>query len=427
MIYFLAFIFITSTEFFGFIHQIELIKIPGVGVLNLEHVLIIIAYLFSIFQWKQNRINLKDPVIFPIFILLAAIFLQAFINMIIDGVDFSIIVQDLKSLYVIFLFIPFIMLIKSNYQLHKFIKILLFLGFINSLVLIFQFVTGTTLSCSSIRHIAFGFYRVYHPNALFICVCLIISISALLTSSKTYNKYSLILYIPFYVVSILATFHRSLIISCILCLLIIIFINFLLSNRLSFLSLSKYLILIIILFFIGIYFFNYIGIGLDPLGERILSSYDNLSNIQGTTTENRIYKLLYQINGVKEHTLFGVGFLYNPDLVQGYSDPLAISSDIAFGNIIIFLGFIGILIFALIYFNMFRFSIRFYKITSSRADKQIALALIPIPILFIILSFFGSLLFSPPRLTLLMIFVGVLYLLRVFNYEKTLTTIVSSS
>jgi hypothetical protein len=413
MIILLSLIFILGTKCFGFTHNIEALKIPGLGVLNLGHILMIIAYTFTFLKWDSKRLKISDPILLPLLIIFLLALFQSTRNIILDGVTVVEIIRELKRLYLFFYILPLIMLIKNKSQLRSFITILLIVGFVSSLVSIFQFFTGTTLYCSKVIPFAAGFYRVYHPNATFIGICLLVSISFSLFDMRIKGSYW-VFFMPFYIIGVIVSFHRSLIISCFVGLLIIFVINA---------SVEKNIKLFIKLFFVGLisvstlfYFFDKAGLGLDPLISRINTSFSDVKRGEGTVY-TRYLKVMFQASAINDRTevFIGKGFLYNPEFMDVDFDPLALSSDIMYGNIYIFLGASGLLVLMLFYYNIFRTSYTLYKYSDDIYAKKIYLAFIPVSVIYFLIGFFSCVVFYPPILLCLLTFAGILCLLKYFD------------
>ena len=312
----------------------------------------------------------------------------------------------------LFFFVPLIILIKNKKTLFKFIYILLILGGISSIVSIFQFTTGTELRCSMIRHFVGPFFRVYHPNAIFIAICLFISFSFYLNFGLRRGHFWKYLLIPIYIFALLTTLHRSLIITSFICIIIIFFINLITKSK--FRVIIKQMIFIILLFVITIYFLNSIGLGTDPVSYRIGTSYADTRYLGGTV-ESRIIKVLYQLSSIKGNYPFGLGFQYNPEFMDSSFDPMALSSDIMYGNIMIFLGIVGIIIFLLLFLTITKTSFKLFKTVTDLHDRTLFLAFIPLGLFFFLIGFFSSIFFWSPDLSTLIVIISILYLLKYFN------------
>ena len=124
MILLLSLIFILGTKCFGFAHNIEILKIPGLGVLNLGHVLMLIAYAFAIMKGKPKRIRIFDPILLPVFLLLLLFCFELIRNIILVDLDVKSMIRCLKHLYMLFYIFPLIMLIRNKQSLMRFINIL---------------------------------------------------------------------------------------------------------------------------------------------------------------------------------------------------------------------------------------------------------------------------------------------------------------
>ena len=332
MIYLLTIIIIFGTECFGFGGDTEVIRLTGVGNLNFGHILIIIAYILSFIKWKPKRIQIKDSILLPLFLLILLIFFQAGRNLIIDGIGFKSIIGELKTLYMLFFIVPLIMLIKNKNELYKFINILLILGVINSLICIYQFITATILPFSKVELFK-GFYRVYHPNAFFIAICVFISFSFYLNFGIKRVYLWKYLFIPIYILAILTTLHRSLIIISFIGIVTIFSIYTLSKSTIR--VVVKQLTFFILLLIIIIYSLNIIGLGSEPLSYRLGTSYED-TRYFGGTVEKRYIQLLYQLSSIRGNYLLGLGFQYNPEISDSYYDPMALCADIMYGNIMLF-------------------------------------------------------------------------------------------
>ena len=88
----LLILFLFGTNFFGFLPVIEAITISKVGTLNLGHIFLVFGFIISLNHWKTQRINIKDPLFFILFILLLVIFFQSIRN-IFGGLSSKIIIR----------------------------------------------------------------------------------------------------------------------------------------------------------------------------------------------------------------------------------------------------------------------------------------------------------------------------------------------
>ena len=407
----LLILFLLGTNFFGFLPSIEGIIISKVGTLNLGHVILIFGFIISLIHWKPQRINIKDPLFSILLILLLIIFFQS-LRGIFEGVGVKIIIREFKRIYMFFYIIPLIMIIKNKSQLQKFIDILLFFGFINSLVMIFQFITGTALVYSNVTVSSSGLYRIYHCNAFFVAMCLFVAISYSI-NIKGQKEFLKKIFIPFYIIGILTTFHRSLIIGCMIGIIFIVSINYLKKRKIKF----KYIVFILIIIISSFFFLTKIGIG-KAINLRMSSGIEDMKYFEGTFSQ-RLLLLGFKFETIiTESPLLGIGFRYNPDLSADRYDPYALSADESYGNIFVFSGFIGLIVLIIWYYLIIKISLKMYNNSYYIYDRAIYLGIFSFPILYFIMGFFSRIFFFTPNLTILITATAILYLLNYFNKSE---------
>jgi hypothetical protein len=358
---------------------------------------------------KKKYLSLKfsEPIVLPITVLIIFLAFQGIRNYI-EGIDIKDILAGLNSLLLISFFFLITFYVDTKEKLENFIEFILLCGFLSSLVALYQYFTNSILSGSNVVMTAIT-NRVYHPGGTLMTVCLFILTSAYLVKGSVKKINFHLFYVPFYIVGIATTLHRSLITLSVFGLLIIYIIH-LLSSKFSFKRLA---ISVSILAVFG-YFLSSTNL-FDIIIFRLSSGQNEMQRNEG----NYAYRFLIINNTFyaigKESPAFGRGFNYNSDMSKTF-DPFAISADADYGNFVLVFGFSGLIFLALIYIQMLYIGIKSFLRSKLLFDKAIFLAMIPVPILFIGLGFFSQIFFYTPNLILLIFCAGILY--QVNNLNK---------
>ena len=413
MILLLLVIFILGTKGFGLLgyKAASVISTP-IGTLELNQILLIAAFVICFLNSKRRRINVRDSILFPLFFLILFVLFQFFRNYI-EGLDLQLAMRGIKRIYMIFYIFPLIILIKSRSQLQTFINYILLIGLLSSLVSIYQFITGTTFGISTASVFTRGFSRIYHPGAVLIVFCFFISLSHFLTFGikKRYNWMYVI--IPFYIIGILTTLHRSLIGTTIICSVIMIFLYLFYVKKIK--SIWKTILGSLILILALNYFFHMIGFGVEPLLLRGESAVMEIKYFEGNYAD-RWEILINTFSRIMiESPLIGVGYKYKSDanvLVTFY-----LTNDSTYNNILVMFGLIGFIVWFILLYKIAIISKSNYKSILKLSDKALYLAILVMPLFFIVIGLFNSLFTYSANLTVVITIIGILYLLNYFQMQ----------
>ena len=421
MLFLLLIIFTLATGTFGLFRNISWLFIhTPVGTFEIGQILLIIALLICFFKRRKRRINIKDHIILPYILLLLLILFQAFRN-IFEGMDIQLVLRGIKSMYMLFFLLPFIILIKNKKQLNQFIKFIILIGFICALVAIFQFITGKSVGISEAREYSYGFKRIYHPGGVLMAFCFFICLSNFL-HFKLRRGFIYFIIAPILMIAILTTLHRSLI-GITLMISFLLYLSYLFYNEKTH-TLLKSLLLILPLLIICFYFIQKSGFGLEALIERGNSAISDIRYNEGSF-HFRMLLLVNTFNAViNKSPLFGVGFNYSP---KGFVwNPFSLTWDNMYVNLLLIFGLIGLVFLLILFINISKTSLKMYKSSMDLQDKAIYLALFSLPILCFLIGFFSQFFSSSTNLPVLISGIGILYLMKLFQEQKLLQSKLNS-
>ena len=204
-----------------------------------------------------------------------------------------------------------------------------------------------------------------------------------------------LLFAPFYIIGIGLTLHRSLISLLIIGILVIFVFYYFYSNRFY---KRKRILSILLVFFL---FFGLISNS--SIAGLFQDRYDEGKTEVMTNEGNYAFRFLIITKSLEaiyqSNFLFGKGFNYNTDMSQ--FDPLGLTADADYGNVVVNFGYTGLLLWVLLYIQMLIASIKLYIKELDPFYKMLLLAIIPMPILFLSIGFFGQVMHYTPNLIIL--------------------------
>jgi hypothetical protein len=408
----LIIIFIIATGTFGLMKNIKMISISTMmGTFEIGQILLLIALLLAFLKPYKKKIDPGDKILLPLFLFILFIFFQVIRNFI-QGTNPQYILRGVKTIYMFFYIFPIIIFIKNKSELNKIIHIIIFIGFVSATVAIFQFITGTTLEASDSRSFVGGFSRIYHPGAILMAFCFLLSISHFLIFGVNRKFYFIYLQIPILFLGILTTLARSLI-GMVICCSVLLVLFYLLHERKLFVF--QKVLLLSLLIIIGFYYFSKkSGFGIENLKLRADSAISDISYFSG----NLYGRYLFILNSfeaiIRTSPIYGKGF----DIKYGSSilNPFSFNCDATYNNVLLLFGVSGILLLLFLFYRIVKLSIIGYKRSINNSNfKAIYLTLQVMPIFFIVNGFFNALIISSWNLTVLITIIGILFLLRYFE------------
>lgn len=392
---------ILSTNYFGFADLGFIL-----GSLSLQHgdlalLLIFILIPFRTINTDNQFINIKKVlVLFLIFLSISILY-----DYLIRGTSpIQIFRTTRKAGYLAFFFLIYSFDLR-DYKI--FIKILIFITILHSLLYISQYLMGYTLKPSGIIMNELGGAR-YRYAPVYIIPVLIICLF-------TRKFISFFVYLILFLTVIILTQTRGTIISAIC----VIFL-FLLFKKIHFSVLISYIILFLLIYTFTINYFPIIKERFLNFGEEIkmvnAMDYNNLSSFYhngsfifriGVTYERLIYVLKEPASAV-----LGVGFTpdldiqrpiftlgtFSPSLPSGFEQYN--SADILFPNIITRYGIVGSLLFLYLIYSLFKFSLK-------SKDTAWGKILFTYLVAMIILSFISDTFYNGQSFLIIFIIMGI--------------------
>ena len=302
-------------------------------------------------------------------------------------------------------------------MLMSFLNLVLLVGFVGTLVAIYQSITGTSFIGSRAIYMGGGFSRVYHPNIVLIVFCTVYCASLYVTMGlhrKLFWKYLLI---PIYLFGIVVTFHRSIIGLTVFSIVLVLIFHSVIRRRQK--SAGRIVILALVaLVLISVVFWS--NVSSTNLGSLLLmraeTAVSELQYNEGSFAGRMLLIGRTLLPVMNTSPFIGFGFNYNNDLSARF-DPFALTIDAEYGNMFLMFGLVGFILFGWLYFRTTKYAILVYRSSDSSEMRALALAIIPMPFFFVIIGFFSSILTYLPTLTTFVLILALLNLLVRFAEE----------
>ena len=408
--YLLIFILLMSLDGLGLTKQIYSVN-TTIG--NVSVSLVVFTYLVTAFVLrlhKRSKVNFFDKLIKPYTLFLIYLILFSLKNLFIDHMGLAKIIYNFRSINMILFLYLLIGFIRTKKDFRFFLKSLVFISVISSLVIIFQSLTGIkTPGSTNVNYFATGIYRVWNYNIW------LISIMAIHFFVKTLYKFNIKDFALFTLM--LIAIYASLSRGAILGILLSIFITFMFKARYS---MEKRMVRNI--FFILIFFFLAVGyiISLTNYKPELLLQRIKEGNTKiSENKDRRLNMMMEKITYLTLHEPLGVGFAFKiPKKDENvtkfsdiYYDPYSINSDATFQNIMLAAGIPGIILFILIFYKMFSGAKKIFIKSTNQDTKIIALTIIGASIIIFLYGFNGNL-FSFQGFTIISILLGLTYFIK---------------
>jgi hypothetical protein len=392
----------------GFIRSLDFLAInTPLGTFEIGQTLIIILFSGLFFYSKRNRIRLDDKILFPFYVILLIILIQ-FLRNVSEGQSIRDLIRNIKDgPFTFFIFLPMIYYINSEDKLKKYVQWLKYIGIASAAVALFQFIFKIQLDFSAAFEFQPGVYRVYHPGATLMPFCIYMITLRLL--DKNYRGFLMkdVTSILILFGGVFSTLHRSLIITTLVLIIIVIAYNSI--SRQNFKG-----ILLLLFTFLGItvYFFSNTYL-VDVLFSRLETAYSEMRYFEGNYFGRFILFLSMLTAVAKTSILFGVGFSYS----NTYGSDFYVTNDNTYANLIVISGIIGVMIFLFICFFII---VKAYKLSRSVNDSFFRIVLFSIAVYtsqWIVLGFFSDSVTYSPHI-IYIVSTWAIYILIIYNLSK---------
>jgi len=376
------------------------------GKFQIGLILLIVIYI-TIFLSNRKVLKLYRNWIYLLVLVLHILIIFQFTRGYISGVSLRTLFYALSIQKMFFYFIPFVVVIKTETEINRFINYMLVLGILSSVIALVQFNYGFWMPSSGVRYFGYGFYRVYHPGALLIAFSILYIEAKLLLDDRNSRKFYLYVILTLLSVGLITTFHRNLFVGVVLSSSVLYFYASRISNNIK----NNISLILKILFTSGTVIvatyilLEYTGLGVSVIVDRFSSGVDDITNTSGTFN-TRIEILMNAIDELRSISLLlgnGFNIAYNP------SSALFLTYDNTFANIFILYGYLGIILFSLLLISYLSTVVKLFVRTINNIIKISLLTTMSTMICIVISSFFSANIVYSPNLSIFVVLMGIIF------------------
>lgn len=376
------------------------------GKFQIGLILLIVIYI-TIFLSNRKVLKLYRNWIYLLVLVLHILIIFQFTRGYISGVSLRTLFYALSIQKMFFYFIPFVVVIKTETEINRFINYMLVLGILSSVIALVQFNYGFWMPSSGVRYFGYGFYRVYHPGALLIAFSILYIEAKLLLDDRNSRKFYLYVILTLLSVGLITTFHRNLFVGVVLSSSVLYFYASRISNNIK----NNISLILKILFTSGTVIvatyilLEYTGLGVSVIVDRFSSGVDDITNTSGTFN-TRIEILMNAIDELRSISLLlgnGFNIAYNP------SSALFLTYDNTYANIFILYGYLGIILFSLLLISYLSTVVKLFVRTINNIIKISLLTTMSTMICIVISSFFSANIVYSPNLSIFVVLMGIIF------------------
>ena len=376
------------------------------GKFQIGLILLIVIYI-TIFLSNRKVLKLYRNWIYLLVLVLHILIIFQFTRGYISGVSLRTLFYALLIQKMFFYFIPFVVVIKTETEINRFINYMLVLGILSSVIALVQFNYGFWMPSSGVRYFGYGFYRVYHPGALLIAFSILYIEAKLLLDDRNSRKFYLYVILTLLSAGLITTFHRNLFVGVVLSSSVLYFYASRISNNIK----NNISLILKILFTSGTVIvatyilLEYTGLGVSVIVDRFSSGVDDITNTSGTFN-TRIEILMNAIDELRSISLLlgnGFNIAYNP------SSALFLTYDNTFANIFILYGYLGIILFSLLLISYLSTVVKLFVRTINNIIKISLLTTMSTMICIVISSFFSANIVYSPNLSIFVVLMGIIF------------------
>ena len=376
------------------------------GKFQIGLILLIVIYI-TIFLSNRKVLKLYRNWIYLLVLVLHILIIFQFTRGYISGVSLRTLFYALSIQKMFFYFIPFVVVIKTETEINRFINYMLVLGILSSVIALVQFNYGFWMPSSGVRYFGYGFYRVYHPGALLIAFSILYIEAKLLLDDRNSRKFYLYVILTLLSAGLITTFHRNLFVGVVLSSSVLYFYASRISNNIK----NNISLILKILFTSGTVIvatyilLEYTGLGVSVIVDRFSSGVDDITNTSGTFN-TRIEILMNAIDELRSISLLlgnGFNIAYNP------SSALFLTYDNTFANIFILYGYLGIILFSLLLISYLSTVVKLFVRTINNIIKISLLTTMSTMICIVISSFFSANIVYSPNLSIFVVLMGIIF------------------
>jgi len=376
------------------------------GKFQIGLILLIVIYI-TIFLSNRKVLKLYRNWIYLLVLVLHILIIFQFTRGYISGVSLRTLFYALSIQKMFFYFIPFVVVIKTETEINRFINYMLVLGILSSVIALVQFNYGFWMPSSGVRYFGYGFYRVYHPGALLIAFSILYIEAKLLLDDRNSRKFYLYVILTLLSAGLITTFHRNLFVGVVLSSSVLYFYASRISNNIK----NNISLILKILFTSGTVIvatyilLEYTGLGVSVIVDRFSSGVDDITNTSGTFN-TRIEILMNAIDELRSISLLlgnGFNIAYNP------SSALFLTYDNTYANIFILYGYLGIILFSLLLISYLSTVVKLFVRTINNIIKISLLTTMSTMICIVISSFFSANIVYSPNLSIFVVLMGIIF------------------
>jgi len=388
---------------------------------------------FVILSWfainRVKFVNWGNRLLMPFLLLIIFTIIQAFRNIFFDQMSINSVLDRLPLFLTLFFVFPLVYQFTTINQIEKFVKIVIAMGITASFIMLLQFLFPYELM-TRIR-VYEGFIRVRTTANILVVFNLLLSFSYLLLSKSRggkKKKYSFLFVLS--ASTLMLTLSRGLILGSIISMIIIILIynvdikKSIISFRSIVIAILSLIVVLTVSFFTEISFETYIS----KINEGIteFTAYESQGSI-GIRKEMIAVKFITNFN---ENPILGRGLNFEEyeGLKEGskeyytlfYFNPYALTGDTTWPNIMLVYGIIGIIIFLIILFNLFKEARSIISNKNSIFVNSILFSTMSIPGFIAIHSFAASYLSSHNLILIVILSVSLFHLKKKLDVKDNL-------
>lgn len=410
--WFLILLFIVTTGYHSFGYTFYWVYIPVFSVKFTEGLFALLVLMFlTIMDLGQKRVNWFDTVLMPFTFLIVFTLIQALRAFFIQDVAVGEVVGKTALFLCLFFIFPLAYQIQGLNNLKTFLKMIIWLGIISSIISIIQVVFPAFVNVD---------YRTYEEMTRVGNTAMVIagftniySVSYLLLQKQ--NKESL--YKTALILSsiaIILTLSRALIFSVLVSNIFIIFYySFFVKTSFGvFFRVTALSLAISVLIGFVVYFLNY---DISAVKDRFVEGFDDYQKgrVEHSSVGYRTEMTAIKVTAVMNESPFvgmGFNFIHDKSIKRGYKGyyehyfhPNTLNGDATIPNIMILYGLLGIGIYLFLLVSIFLNSRSLFRKTNNTFLKILLFTIMPMPFYILINSFGTSYILNKNQIFLVII------------------------
>ncbi|MGE5411741.1 MAG: O-antigen ligase family protein [Clostridiales bacterium] len=389
MIKFLVLVFFfVSMLGMGFLKDSAL-GIPGIPFITIPDIIIFILLVHQLFRVKSKN-NSEKPSLIKIVVIMTI--LAVIFRLLLNALEFLPLFELIKNAnrlknYMLFFFLSWIL--EKDTDLEEVVKYMQVLFFIGAVSFFVQYYFKLDFTWKAEYSAEFG-YRIRHVIFPMALIAGMMNFSLLINSNEKRG-----LYFSFFVVSsviMLLSMYRNYYIAFPIGLLLIIIINSIKNQKKI-----KSVIIISVVVVMGIALLSFTGV-FDVVNLRVLSIQDELTQNKGTFAV-RVLIWTVKFNAIsKINPWLGIGFNWDnrakfspgdsDEIAIAYiTNPYVIDADNGYATLFVILGYVGIVLFLILYMVTYVVSLRLLKTDLNTLERSICLTAASFSIIVLFVNF----------------------------------------